>query len=166
MTKRPPLAVIILVIIICFALGLLNVLLREPEDPSSLPTALPPSPFEAIDSSINSILIIGVDDLQNSTPRLRAIWIAAYRTHEDVIYLHGFPLDVMIPGEKDIKLNVLNNVLTISVETTDRKYYKEVKLPTEVEPKDAETSYKNGVLEVKLQKTRKRKPKGKLIKIE
>lgn len=105
MTKRPPLAVIILVIVICFALGLLNVLLREPEDPSSLPTALPPSPFDAIDSSINSILIIGVDDLHSSTLQLRAIWIAAYRTHEKVIYLHGFPLDAKIPEEEDIKLS-------------------------------------------------------------
>lgn len=125
MTKRPPLAVIILVIIICFALGLLNVLLREPEDPTSLPTDPPPSPFEAIDSSINSIFIIGVDDLQSSTPQLRAIWIAAYRTQEDVIYLHGFPLDTKIPDEEDIKLSDVFTWTTqsgLGAEFIDRLY--------------------------------------------
>ncbi|MCW3985566.1 MAG: Hsp20/alpha crystallin family protein [Candidatus Bathyarchaeota archaeon] len=73
-----------------------------------------------------------------------------------------------LPGvnKKDIKLHVLDDILTISVNTPDHKYYKEINLPTEVKPKNAETSYKNGVLEVTLQKTEKRKAKGKSIKIE
>lgn len=73
-----------------------------------------------------------------------------------------------LPGvdKKDIKLHALDDILTISVNTSDRKYYKEVKLPTEVKPKDAKTSYKNGVLEVTLQKAKKRKPKGEPIRIE
>jgi HSP20 family protein len=73
-----------------------------------------------------------------------------------------------LPGvdKKDIKLHALDDMLTISVETLERKYYKEVKLPTEVEPKEAKTSYKNGVLEVTLQKSKKRKPKGESIRIE
>ncbi|MGB9135309.1 MAG: archaeal heat shock protein Hsp20 [Candidatus Bathyarchaeia archaeon] len=73
-----------------------------------------------------------------------------------------------LPGvdKKDIKLNALDDTLTISVDTPDHKYYKEVKLPTEVDPKDSKSSYKNGVLEVTLQKTKERKPKGELIKID
>jgi HSP20 family protein len=73
-----------------------------------------------------------------------------------------------LPGvdKKDIKLNVLDDMLTVSVDTQDHKYYKEVKLPTEAEPKGAKTSYKNGVLEVTLRKAKKHKPKGKPIKIE
>jgi len=73
-----------------------------------------------------------------------------------------------LPGvdKKDIKLHALDNVLTISVDIPDRKYYKEIKLPTEVKPENAKTSYKNGVLEVTLQKAKKHKPKGKPIKIE
>jgi len=73
-----------------------------------------------------------------------------------------------LPGvnKKDIKLHVLDDILTISVNTPDHKYYKEIKLPTEVKPKNAKTSYKNGVLEVTLQKTEKRQAKGKSIKIE
>jgi HSP20 family protein len=73
-----------------------------------------------------------------------------------------------LPGveKKDIKLHALDDVLTISVDTTDRKYYKEIKLPTEVDPRGSKSSYKNGVLEVTLQKTKKRKTKGEPIKIE
>lgn len=73
-----------------------------------------------------------------------------------------------LPGvnKKDIMLHVLDDTLTISVDTPNRKYYKDVKLPMEVEPEDAETSYKNGVLEVTLQKTERHKPKGESIKID
>ncbi len=73
-----------------------------------------------------------------------------------------------LPGvdKRDIKLHVMEDRLTISVATRDRKYYKEVKLPTEAEPKGAKTSYKNGVLEVTLKKAKKRKPKGEPLRIE
>lgn len=73
-----------------------------------------------------------------------------------------------LPGvdKKDIKLHAFEDTLTISVETPDRKYYKEVKLPTEIDPKDSKSSYKNGVLEVTLQKAKKRRPKGEPIRIE
>ncbi|MFH1337579.1 MAG: archaeal heat shock protein Hsp20 [Nanoarchaeota archaeon] len=58
-----------------------------------------------------------------------------------------------LPGvaQKDIKLNVKQNKLTISVETKERKYYKEVKLPCKVKGK-LDKTYKNGVLEVRLKK--------------
>jgi HSP20 family protein len=73
-----------------------------------------------------------------------------------------------LPGvdKRDIKVSALEDTLTISVDTPDHKYYKEVKLPTEIDPRDSKSSYKNGVLEVTLQKTKKRKPKGEPIRIE
>jgi len=74
-----------------------------------------------------------------------------------------------LPGvDKDaIKLHGTENTLTISVETPQRKYYKEVELPTSVNPKTAKTAYKNGVLEVTLTKTKEeKKPKGEPIRIE
>jgi len=73
-----------------------------------------------------------------------------------------------LPGvdKKDIKLHALDEVLTISVDTSEHKYFKEVKLPVEVEPRDAKTSYKNGVLEVTLKKAKKRKLKGRPIDID
>ncbi len=73
-----------------------------------------------------------------------------------------------LPGvnKEDIKLHGTEDTLTISVDTEERKYYKEVKLPAKVNPKEARTSYKSGVLEVTLPKKEERRPKGEPIKIE
>jgi HSP20 family protein len=74
-----------------------------------------------------------------------------------------------LPGveKKDIKLHGTEDTLTISVDTPERKYYKELQLPGRVNPKSAKTSYKNGVLEVTLKKVKeKKKPKGEPIEIE
>jgi len=74
-----------------------------------------------------------------------------------------------LPGvdKKDIKLHATPDVLTISVNIPQRKYYKEIKLPAKVNVKEAKTDYKNGVLEVKLQKTgNESKPKGEPISID
>ena len=59
-----------------------------------------------------------------------------------------------VPGvEKDeINLHTTEEHLTISVETPQRKYHKELALPARVDPKSARASYKNGVLEVRLRK--------------
>ncbi len=75
---------------------------------------------------------------------------------------------VELPGveKEEIKLRGTENTLTISVDTPQHKYYKELELPTEVEPKKAKSSYKNGVLEVTLKKRIKEEPKGEQIKIE
>lgn len=71
-----------------------------------------------------------------------------------------------IPGvnKEDIKLRATEDTLTISVEAGKRKYYKEVELPSKVNPDSAKATYKNGILEVRLEK--KEKSKGKEIKVE
>ncbi|MEM2816161.1 MAG: archaeal heat shock protein Hsp20 [Candidatus Bathyarchaeia archaeon] len=73
-----------------------------------------------------------------------------------------------LPGveKEDIKLHGTEDTLTISVETPQRKYYKEIKLPAKVKIKEAKTQYKNGVLEVIMPKMEEGKPKGEPIKIE
>lgn len=73
-----------------------------------------------------------------------------------------------LPGveKEDIKLHATETTLTISAETEKRKYYKEVELPEKVDPKKAKSTYKNGVLEVKLPKKKGEEPKGEPIKIE
>jgi len=75
---------------------------------------------------------------------------------------------VELPGvdKKDIKLHGTEKSLTISVDTPGRKYYKEIELPDKVNPKEAKSSYKNGVLEVTLQRMKEEKPKGEPINIE
>ena len=72
-----------------------------------------------------------------------------------------------VPGveKDDINLECAENTLIISVDTPSRKYYKEVELPSQVDPESAKASYRNGVLEVTLTKQRAR-PKGQRIKIE
>jgi HSP20 family protein len=75
---------------------------------------------------------------------------------------------VELPGveKEDIKLFGTEDSLTISVDTPQRKYHKKVELPAKVNPKEATSSYKNGVLEVTLQKRKEEKPKGEKINIE
>ena len=72
-----------------------------------------------------------------------------------------------VPGVKkeDIDLEVTGNTLIIKVEGKDRKYYKEVELPAEVDPDSAKASYNNGVLDIQLKKVKPRS-KGKKIKIK
>ena len=72
-----------------------------------------------------------------------------------------------VPGVKkeEIDLEVTGNTLIIKVEGKDRKYYKEVELPAEVDPNSAKASYNNGVLDIQLKKV-KPKSKGKKIKIK
>jgi HSP20 family protein len=73
-----------------------------------------------------------------------------------------------LPGveKKDITLHGTENTLTISVDTPQRKYYKEVEMPAKIEPKQAKSSYKNGVLEATVPKKKEEKPKGENIEIE
>jgi len=73
-----------------------------------------------------------------------------------------------VPGveKQDIKLEASEDTLTISVAAKDRKYYKELTLPTKVNPADAKSTYKNGILEVTLKKKEERKPKGVEIKLD
>jgi HSP20 family protein len=72
-----------------------------------------------------------------------------------------------VPGveKKDINLELTENSLIISVDTEKRKYYKEVELPTQIEPDSSKALYVNGVLEVTLTK-RGKKPRGHKIDIK
>ncbi|MFQ5758088.1 MAG: archaeal heat shock protein Hsp20 [Candidatus Bathyarchaeia archaeon] len=74
-----------------------------------------------------------------------------------------------LPGveKQDIKLHGTEDTLTITVDTPKRKYFKEIQMPATIDPKKAETTYKNGVLEITIPKTKaKKKPKGEPIEIE
>ncbi|MGP8069187.1 MAG: archaeal heat shock protein Hsp20 [Candidatus Bathyarchaeia archaeon] len=72
-----------------------------------------------------------------------------------------------LPGveKSDIKTSINEDQLTIKVDSPTQKYYKEVKLPTGVDPDSSRASYNNGVLEITLRKLQPR-PKGKEIKID
>jgi hypothetical protein len=93
MAKRPPLAVILVVIVLCFALGLLNVLLDSPDSMDIPPPAPSPSAIVEDASNLRSVLIVGVNDLQSTAPELRAIWILLYEVSGETLYIHGVPID-------------------------------------------------------------------------
>jgi len=64
-----------------------------------------------------------------------------------------------MPGVEKDKINVKvaedGRTLIISGTDSDRRYYKEVDLPARVDPSSVKTTYKNGVLEVRLKKSEK-----------
>jgi HSP20 family protein len=75
---------------------------------------------------------------------------------------------VELPGveKKDIKLSGTDDKLTISVETPEHKYFKEVALPAKVDIKKATSAYTNGVLDVTVPKKKQEKTESRTIKIE
>jgi HSP20 family protein len=74
------------------------------------------------------------------------------------VFEEGDFVNVMaeLPGveESTVKLEVENDLLTIRSDTSARKYYKEVKLPTSVKKDPAESKFRNGILEIKLVKAK------------
>jgi HSP20 family protein len=62
-----------------------------------------------------------------------------------------------MPGvdEKDIRVKVEGDVLEIVASGGQRRYHKEVLLPSPVDPGKVATSYRNGILEARLTKTKR-----------
>jgi HSP20 family protein len=74
-----------------------------------------------------------------------------------------------LPGveKEDINLHGTEDTLTVSVDTSEYKYYKDIGLPSKVRVNEAKTHYKNGVLEVVFpRQDMEKKPKGESIKID
>ncbi len=61
---------------------------------------------------------------------------------------------VELPGvsEDEIKIEVAGDILSFTASNKDRKYAKEILLPSKVKPDSVKTSYKNGILEITLEK--------------
>jgi len=72
-----------------------------------------------------------------------------------------------LPGveKSEIKTSISEDTVTIRVDSPVRKYYKEVQLPSHVDPDSPKASYNNGVLEIALKKIQQR-TKGKEIRID
>ena len=68
-------------------------------------------------------------------------------------------ITVELPGveKNDIDLNVTEETLEIKVNAPQRKYHKVVDLPCGVKPKSTKATYKNGILDVVLEKKEKKK---------
>jgi HSP20 family protein len=59
-----------------------------------------------------------------------------------------------LPGvsENEIKIEVAGDILNLTASDRDRKYAKEILLPGKVKADSMKTSYKNGILEITLEK--------------
>ena len=59
-----------------------------------------------------------------------------------------------LPGvsENEIKIEVAGDILNLTASDRDKKYAKEILLPGKVKPDSVKTSYKNGILEITLEK--------------
>ena len=68
-------------------------------------------------------------------------------------------ITIELPGvEKDnIDLNVTEEALEIKVDAPERKYHKVVNLPNKVKTKSTKATYKNGILDIVLDKKDKKK---------
>jgi HSP20 family protein len=61
-----------------------------------------------------------------------------------------------LPGvsEDKIKIEAVGDILNLTASDTDRKYAKEILLPSKVKPQSLKPTYQNGVLEIRLEKDR------------
>ncbi len=66
-----------------------------------------------------------------------------------------------LPGvDKDkIKVRIKDNKLIIRASNEGHKYYKEIELPAKVKPETAKAKFKNGVLEITIEKEKPKKAK-------
>ena len=65
---------------------------------------------------------------------------------------------IELPGveKEDIDLQVIEDELEITVDSPKRKYHKKVHLPVDVKPKTTKATYKNGILDVSVQRKKKK----------
>ena len=80
-----------------------------------------------------------------------------------------FVIVVEMPGvDKDkIDVKATEEKIVVRASNGQRKYYKEIELPKPIKPETAKAQYKNGVLEIKVEKKEEKKePEGIRIKIE
>jgi HSP20 family protein len=61
---------------------------------------------------------------------------------------------IELPGvdQEDIALNAAGDRLTVSVDTPDHRYHEEIPLPAGADPGRYSASYRNGILQVKIDK--------------
>ncbi len=74
-----------------------------------------------------------------------------------------------LPGvdKKDIDIRVTEDELEINVDNAQRKYHKLLRMPSRVKPDTTKATYKNGILDVTVQKERPSESKtGHKVKVE
>lgn len=96
----------------------------------------------------------------------------AWREAEPLIDVFEEKDDIIVIAEfagfskEGLKIHLKNQRLTLSAEASNQKYHKSLNLPAVVIPKSIRTTYKNGVLEIRLKKAREEKAVDKLAGLE
>ena len=85
----------IIIILFCFILGILSVLINRDLETASTPT---PKPSPSPDQTRRTMLILGIDDFDNTDPTLMAIWYVIHRIPEEEVVLFGVPVNHEIDG--------------------------------------------------------------------
>ena len=64
-------------------------------------------------------------------------------------------MTVEIPGveKDDIDLRAKEDEIVVSVEDPDHRFFKRIDMPVPVEPRTTDATYKNGVLDIEVDKT-------------
>jgi len=86
-------ALLLILVLVCFTLGLVSALARHPAQdvgPSADSPTLPPTAA----SLQTNVLFLGVDSLESPAPSLLAIWLASFRLPGHDIFLLGVPIDL------------------------------------------------------------------------
>jgi HSP20 family protein len=132
-----------------------------------------------IDTSMNQPLVYGfsmrvgsdgkprIEEFGNAPPEVSGEEGAREPLTDIIEEKERIRVIVELPGVErdDIQLHVEDRLLDISVDREDRKFSKELELPSAVDPDSAEATYKNGVLEVTLKRVAPKK-RGRAVKIE
>lgn len=79
---------------------------------------------------------------------------------------HEVAITAELPGveKKDINLHVAESRVTLRVDAP-RKYHKVIELPAKVKPGTAKATYKNGILDVTIERAEKREDPGHRVNI-
>lgn len=99
MKKRP--VVIIVLAAVCFCVGFATVVLGENTDASPIPSVLQLFPnggfsnwFNPDRSQQTTVLLVGVDSLDNPDPALQAIWLLTMEPPNNSLVLSGVPANL------------------------------------------------------------------------
>ena len=80
--------------VVCFVFGILTVLVSQPGRPASASPTPTPTFISPQRPDQQTILILGVDRLAETAPKLEAVWIATYRLPAKDLFLLGMPTDL------------------------------------------------------------------------
>jgi len=98
--------VLLLLLLACFALGVVSALVRNPQAEVT-PSPSADASLATPGSAQTTILILGTDDMQAADQTLMAIWYASFRHPGREVFLLGVPTDIQVPGDPPIPVATL-----------------------------------------------------------